>query len=164
MAKSSIIIAPITLILVGITSLANNYLCLCTPLAAVFLGLIAGGLCVYFEKPIDPEKAAIRGGIAGAIAGVAALVGQTIGGTIISVVVGAGQTHVACLPGLCNQSSPTTSQTSWILSALFSSCFCGLMALAIMAGLGVLGGMLWFQFTKNKKNNPPSGPGLIPSV
>ena len=164
MAKSSIFVAPITLILMAIAAIPNNYCCLCSPLAAVAIGLIAGGLCVYFEKPADSEKAAVRGAIAGAIAGVAALVGQTIGGTIIALIVGAGQTPVACIPLLCDQASAPTSQTSWVIGSFFSSCFCGLMLLAAMAGLGALGGMVWFRYTQNKKNNPPSDPGLNPSV
>jgi hypothetical protein len=164
MAKSSVIIAPITLIFVGITALVNNYCCLCSPLAAVILGLIAGGLCVYFEKPADAEKAAARGAIAGTIAGLAALVGQTIGGTIILLIVGAGKTPVACLPGLCELASAQTSQASWVISSFFSSCFCGLMLLPIMAGLGALGGMLWFRYGKKMKNKTPSDLGFNPSV
>ena len=164
MPKSSIIIAPITLIFMIITAVVNNYCCLCSPLSAVILGLIAGGLCVYFEKPINAEKAGVRGAIAGTIAGLAALVGQTIGGTIIAYFLGAGQTPVACIPLLCDKASAPTSQASWVIGSFFSACFCGLMLLAIMAALGALGGMLWFRYTQNKKNNPPSGTGLNPSV
>lgn len=121
MSKSSVIIAPITLIFMVITAVVNNYCCLCSPIAGVILGLIAGGLCVYFEKPINAEKAAVRGAIAGTIAGLAALVGQTIGGTIIALIVGAGQTPVACIPLLCDQASAPTSQTSWVIGSFFSS-------------------------------------------
>jgi hypothetical protein len=162
MAKSSVIIAPITLIFMVVTAVVNNYCCLCSPLAAVFLGLIAGGLCVYFEKPADSEKAAVRGGIAGTIAGVAALVGQTIGGTVILLVSGAGKTPVACLPGLCDLASAPTTQAAYVASAFFSSCFCGLIMLAMMAGLGALGGVLWFRYGNKIKSISPPSIGIQP--
>jgi hypothetical protein len=155
MAKSSIIMAPITLVLVIITSLLNDVCCVCSPMAAAILGLIAGGLCVYFEKPAEAEKSAIRGAVAGMIAGVASLVGETIGGTIILLVAGSGKTPVACLPGFCNLASAPTSQTSWVLGSFFSSCFCGLVLFAIMAALGALGGRLWFWYVHRKSNTPP---------
>jgi hypothetical protein len=164
MAKSSIIMAPITLILVIITSLLNYVCCVCSPMAAAVLGLIAGGLCVYFEKPAEAEKSAVRGAVAGMIAGAAALVGETIGGTIIMLVAGSGKTPVACLPGLCDLASAPTSQTSWILSSFFSSCFCGLVLFAIMAGLGALGGRLWFWYIHRKTNTPPTDVTAQPSV
>jgi hypothetical protein len=84
MAKSSVIMALITLIVMIIASVINTLCCVCSPLAAAVLGLIAGGLCVYFEKQTDPEKAMVRGAIAGTIAGAAALVGTTIGGAVQS--------------------------------------------------------------------------------
>ena len=156
MAKSSIIMAPTTLILVIITSLLNYVCCVCSPMAAAVLGLIAGGLCVYFEKPAGAEKSAVRGAVAGMIAGAAALVGETIGGTIIMLVAGSGKTPVACLPGLCDLASAPTSQTSWALGSFFSSCFCGLVLFAIMAAMGALGGRLWFWYIHRKTNLPPS--------
>jgi hypothetical protein len=164
MAKSSMIMAPITLILMIITALLNYVCCVCSPLAAAILGLIAGALCVYFEKPTDAEKSAVRGAVAGMIAGAAALVGETIGGTIIMLVAGSGKTPVACLPGFCNLASAPTSQTSWILSSFFSSCFCGLVLFAIMAGLGALGGRLWFWYIHRKTNTPPPDMIAQPSV
>jgi hypothetical protein len=164
MNKSSLIVAPISLIVMAFSSIPNYFCCMCSPIAAAALGLVAGGLCVYFEKTADAEKASVRGAIAGTIAGVAALVGQTVGGTIVSIVAGAGKTPVACLPGLCDMASAPTSQASWIIGSFFSSCFCGLMVLAVMAGLGAVGGMLWFRYAQNKKSKPASGSGLTPSV
>jgi hypothetical protein len=164
MTKSGVIMAPITLILVALTALLNSLCCVCSPLAAAALGLVAGGLCVYFEKPADAEKSMVRGAITGLIAGGAALIGETVGGTIILLIVGAGQTPVACLPGLCELASAPTSQTSWVLSSFFSSCFCGLVLLPIMAGMGALGGRLWFGYTHKKTNNPPPTITAQPSL
>jgi uncharacterized membrane-anchored protein len=164
MAKSSVIMALITLIVMIIASVINTLCCVCSPLAAAVLGLIAGGLCVYFEKQTDPEKAMVRGAIAGTIAGAAALVGTTIGGTIALLVAGSGKTPVACLPGLCNLASAPTSQTSWILNSFFSSCFCGLIALAVMAGMGALGGRLWLWYIHRKPNIPPPAVPTQPSI
>jgi hypothetical protein len=164
MAKSSVIIAPITFVVVIICALLNNIFCVCSPIAAVVLGLAAGGLCVYFEKPADAEKAAVRGGIAGAISGLVALVAQTISETVALVILSAGKTPVACLPGLCEQASAPTSQAAYIASSFFSSCFCGLMLLAIMAGLGALGGILWHRYGNKAKSIPLPSIGIQPPV
>ncbi len=110
------------------------------------------------------EKAFVRGGIAGTIAGLAALVGQMIGQTVITFALGAGKTPEACPLQLCSVASAPASQTAYTLSTLFYSFFCGLIVLAIMAGLGALGGMLWFRYNQNKKNNPPPNSGIIPTV
>lgn len=164
MAKSSIIMAVITLIVMVLASVINAFCCVCSPMVGAVLGLIAGGLCVYIEKQTDLEKAAVRGAVAGTIAGAAALVGETIGGTISMLVIGSGKTPEACLPGLCDLASAPTSQTSWVLSSFFSSCFCGLVVLAIMAGMGAVGGRLWLWYANRKPKTPPTILPAQPSV
>lgn len=164
MVKSSIIIAPITFVLVLISALLNNICCLFSPFFALLLGLAAGGLAAYFEKPAEVERALVRGAMAGAIAGAAALLAQTIGQSIALYIVGLGTNTVSCLPGLCQEGSAPASQTSWILYSFFNACFCGLMLLAVMALLGALGGFLGLKFIQKKPAAPPAPPAATLSV
>ncbi len=151
MAKSSIIIAPITFVLVLISALLNSVCCLISPFFAILLGLAAGALCCFFEKPAGMEKAVVRGAIAGVIAGAAALIAQTIGETAAAMIIASsGMTPEICLPGLCELASAPASQTSWIIGSVFSACFCGLMLLAVMGGLGAAGGAFFYRFVQTK--------------
>jgi len=164
MVKSSAIIGAVTFILVLISGLMYNICCLISPMLAVVLGLAAGYLCSVFEKPVDAEKAAVRGGIAGAIAGAVGLVAQTIGGTIAQYIGYQGGNVQACLPGLCEEGAAPVEMANAMLGAVFNSCFCGLILLAVMAGLGALGAAVWLKTSAKKKSDPAAGPSGTPAA
>jgi hypothetical protein len=142
MAKSNLIIGIVSFILMLAGGLASAFCCLASPLLAVALGLAAGFLCSHFEKPAAAEQAAVRGTISGAVTGAVALVAHFIGQTVGQLALGA---NAACLPGMCVESAEPISRTSATLFVLFTSCFYGLLVLAIMAGLGAIGGVLWMK-------------------
>ncbi len=156
MVKSSAITGAVTFILVLFSGLAYNICCLISPMLAVVLGLAAGFLCSVFEKPIDAEKAAVRGGIAGAITGAVALVAETIGATVAQYIVYQGGTVQACLPGLCEEGAAPVAMANAMLGAVFNSCFCGLILLAVMAGLGAVGAVVWMKTSAKKKTGTPA--------
>jgi len=163
MIKSSAIVGAITFILVLISGLLYNICCLLSPMLAAVLGLAAGFLCSVFEKPSDAEKAAVRGGIAGAVTGGVALVAETIGATIAQYVAFQGGSIQACLPGLCQEGSAPVGVAQAMLGAAFNSCFCGLILLAVMAGLGAAGAVVWIKTSGKKKSDSAAGiPGAPP--
>jgi hypothetical protein len=145
MVKSSAIVGIVTFVLILISGLLSSVCCLISPLTAVFLGLAAGYLAAYFEKITDPEKAAVRGAIAGAVTGAVALVAQLIGQTASQYLSGATQ---ACLPGMCAEASAPISDVGVALYYIFNSCFCGLILLALMAGLGAAGSVIRVRTSK----------------
>jgi hypothetical protein len=153
MAKSSIIVGVVTFILIFISGLLYNICCLVSPGLGIILGLAAGFACSVFEKPVDPEKAAVRGAIAGAITGGVALVAQFISATVAQYVAFQGQSIQACLPGLCAEGSAPVSLTNAMLGAVFNSCFWGLILLAVMAGCGALGALIWIRTAGKKKTD-----------
>jgi len=161
MVKSSVIVGIITFILILISGLLSAVCCLVGPVVAVVLGLAAGYLWAYFEKPADSEKAAVRGAMAGAIAGGVALVAELIGQTISQFIVGANQ---ACIPGFCSEASAPINSVGTSVYYVFNSCFCGLMLLPIMAGLGAVGAVLWVRISNKKKTNPTPGAILPPTL
>lgn len=158
MLKSGLIIGGVMLVLAIGASLLSP---ICVPCLALFAGLGAGYLVGLFDKP-GLQNAAVRGGAsAGAIGGVGALIGQLIGGGINAVIVGpegAQQLIQQIAPDLATGSTNSGAY----YAGVFGSAFCiGLFNVAIMAGLGALGGLLWWNMTgKNQGGgvsaNPPS--------
>jgi hypothetical protein len=155
MGKSSIIVGFATFVFILISGLLSSICCLASPFVAVLLGLAAGYLTAVFEKPADSGKAAVRGAIAGAVAGAVALAAQLIGQTVSQYIAGANQ---ACIPGMCNEASVPISDVGIALYYFFNSCFCGLILLPVMAGLGATGAALWTRINANKKPAPPAPP------
>jgi hypothetical protein len=153
MVKSSAIVGVVTFVLILISGLLSSICCLISPAAALLLGLAAGYLTAVFERPADPEKAAVRGAIAGAVTGAVALVAQLIGQTVSQYLSGATQ---ACIPGMCAEASAPISDVGVALYYVFNSCFCGLILLALMAGLGAVGSVVRLRMSRK---NPVSGPG-----
>lgn len=147
MLKSGLIIGLVTLIFAGGASLITP---LCVPCLALLGGLGTGYLAGSFDKPLDSGASTRKGAGAGAIAGVGALGGHLLGGGINAALVGPqGAADLMNTLGLPATTDPTTYYTSVIGG---SFCF-GLMEIALMAGLGALGGLLWYQHT-NKASYP----------
>ena len=164
MVKSSVIVGAVTFILVLISGLLYNICCLISPMLAAVLGLAAGFLCAVFDKPVSAEKAAVRGGIAGVITGAVGWVAETIGATIAQYIGYQGANVQACLPGLCQEGAAPVAMTNAMLGAVFNSCFCGLILLAVMAGLGAVGAVLWMKTSAKKKTDPAAGSTGAPAA
>ncbi len=148
MITSGLILGFIALIL----SLGGTLILpLCTPCIAIFLGPISGFLAPQFEKPIEKQPAVTRGAYAGVIAGIGAFLGQAIGAIINSIIVGPeGAADMMQSLGL-----PTTYGygfgTGYWIGIIGSTLCISLLNILIMAGMGALGGLLWWQFIGSKK-------------
>jgi len=152
MVKSGLIAAAVMLVVsVGITLLFP----ICSPCLAIFFGVGAGYLACVFDKPIDNSQSAKAGAIAGAIGGGGSVVGQLIGGVLNAVIVGPEQ--AADLLEQFGLEGPVGGPT-YYLSAIGTPVCIGLLNVALMAGLGALGGILWWQMSgKNRSQAPEEG-------
>jgi hypothetical protein len=128
---------------------------LCVSCLAVFAGVGAGYLAGIFDKPTDQGSSAKSGAGAGAIGGAGALLGQVIGGMGAAAIQGP-QAGAEILRQLgVPVDTAAASPAGFYAGAFLTTCCFGLVSIAIMAGLGALGGFLWYQRTAPK---PPSLP------
>ena len=146
MLKAGLIMGGVTLVLVFGASMFSPLCALCV---ALFTGLGAGYLAGVFDKPVDSPQAIKNGASAGAIAGGMGIIGQAIAAVVNSLVV-ANNPAVYELFGL----PPSDPQTVWMMQLGFACCM-GLLNVALMAGLGVAGGAIWFQMTGKKQAEAP---------
>lgn len=148
MVKSGLILGVVALIF---TTLATLISPICTPCLAVLIGLFAGYLGGILEKPYSEGNSAKIGATAGVISGVGAIIGQIIGALINANIVGPegvmnmlGQLNIPASSDVMNYYTPI----------VYGSAFCiGVFNLIMMAGLGALGGLLWFQINGRKNRN-----------
>jgi hypothetical protein len=127
----------------------------CTPCAAIVVGLGVGFLACLWDKPATGGSGAGLGAKAGAIAGVGHLGGQLLGMLVNSLLVGPeGAAEFASQLGL--QTAALTPAQYWITQVVING-GCGITNIAIAAGLGALGGYLWFQ-TIGKNQTPQQQP------
>lgn len=150
MLKSGLIVGVVALVLgLGATIISP----LCAPCVGLLAGLVAGYLAGLFDKPSDQGGSAKVGASSGAIAGVGALIGAMIAAVVNVIVVGpAGAAEVASQLGFGSGAAgdPSAFATSYYVSSFGIPCCLGLVNVAIMAGLGALGGILWFQMSGKK--------------
>ncbi len=154
MLKSGLIVGGVMFVLAIGGSLLSPF---CVPCLALFAGLGAGYLASLFDKP-GAQNAAVRAGTgAGAVGGIGGLVGQFIGGGINAVVVGP-EGAAELLRNISPDFAASSDPTSYYAGVFISACCIGLFNLALMAGLGALGGVIWWAITgKNQSSlNPPS--------
>ena len=150
MFTSGLIIAAVALILVlGGTLL----LPICTPCIALFLGAVSGFLTPHFEKTPEKPRAVTRGAYSGAIAGIGAFLGQAIGATINAVLVGpSGAADIARSFGF--QAFSGFDSGYWIGMVASTVCI-SVFNVLLMAGMGALGGLLWWQFIGRENASSP---------
>ncbi len=152
MSKSGLIMAVVAMVLaIGGTVISP----LCTPCLVLFLGAGAGYLAGVFDKPVEKSAATKSGALAGLIGGVGALLGQAGGSVVNGIMVGPeGTAQLLRQMGLPSAGGDTAS-IYWVSLILSTVCL-GLLDLALMAGTGALGGMLWHQI--NNKNTTTPAP------
>jgi hypothetical protein len=130
---------------VGITLLIPY----CTPCAAILVGLAVGYLTCVWEKPAEQSAVAGLGAKAGAIAGAGSLVGQLLGMLLNGLLVGPqGVAEVLAQFGL--EPGTMSPRLYWITQIAVNTS-CGLTNVALAAGLGALGGLLWRQATGGRQ-------------
>jgi hypothetical protein len=144
MIKAGIIAAIIALILAIGGSLL---LALCVPCISIFIGVGAGYLACHYEPSGDSGSAAKTGAIAGAIGGIGALIGQATGAIINGVLVGPeAAMDFGRQLGLDVPMGGDMTAGYWV-GIIGTGCCMGILDLLLMAGLGAVGGLLWWQIT-----------------
>ena len=157
MLKSGLILGVVALLLAIGAALLSP---LCVPCLTLLLGLGAGYLAGAFDKPSEKRGSTKSGAIAGAIGGAGALIGQAVGAVINSQLVGPGGA-IKLIRQLGIQlplgATPADIATGYWGGVIGSTCCLGLFDVALMAGLGALGGLLWWQMSGSKRSVlPPS--------
>lgn len=126
---------------------------ICTPCVALPLGTISGFLTSFFEKPQEKSRALTRGAFSGAISGVGAFLGQSIGAAINGLVVGPTEAAII-MEGFLGFPETIFNTYSWNtqywISLIGSTVCISLFNILLMAGMGAIGGLLWWTFTGNK--------------
>ncbi|GAB4428961.1 MAG: hypothetical protein Kow0031_09320 [Anaerolineae bacterium] len=123
----------------------------CTVCLTPLLGLTAGYLTAWVDKPLRAESGVMGGVVAGLLTGVGAIAGQIMAALVSAVLV----TNWEELPKLMNEFGfpqlATFDSTEYWQTTLFVNSFCGVFNLALIVGLGAAGSLLWFQ--RNNKNS-----------
>lgn len=146
MIKAGLLGLVLAFIYVMSITLISPFCTLCiTPL----LGLGVGYLANRFDKPNKFEASLGSGVIAGAMSGFGALLGQMLAAVVNGILV----TNWQELPALFKEFGFTQfpdSNEYW-QTTLTANSMCSLLNLALIAGLGALGGALWFRRQQYKK-------------
>ena len=150
MLKAGLIGAGVGFILAIITALVTPF---CNPCLALLLGLGVGVLAGFWERPATSGSGAGEGAKAGAIATTGNLIGQMIGAVANGLIV--GPQGMAELYRRFDIPRPMGSRSYWIY-ILGGNCLCAVVNVALGAGMGALGGILWYQISS--KNQPTADP------
>jgi hypothetical protein len=152
MLKSGWIAAAVSLLLALGVTLVLPY---CVPCLALLLGLGAGYLAGVFDRPALKAAAVRSGTLAGLIGGAGVVIGQ-MGATLINGFSVGPQgmmdlyNTLGITPGV-----PVTPQFYWVSLIGGNGCL-ALVSVGLMAGLGALGGLLWWQVSGQKLIPPPT--------
>jgi len=156
MVKAGLIVGGITLVL----GLAGGFVfpLLCIPCVALLAGAGAGYLAGQFDRPGLNNTAVANGAKAGAIAGVGALLAHIIAGLAGAAALGPqGAAEMMSQFGLpADPGNPMV----YYGSAFGAACCFGLFEIALMAGTGALGGVLWFNTAGKSQGGVPPAPAV----
>ncbi len=153
MLKSGLICAAVGFVLAIIGAVL--FPLLCNPCAAVFVGLAAGILAGAFAHPLSNAASAGEGAKAGAIATVGNLLGQ-MAGTVINVVLVGPEKAAEMAADMARQlglpyGDPAIFSGTYYVGSFGGGCLCALFGVALGAGLGAVGGLLWYQIKQQSQ-------------
>lgn len=142
MIKAGFIGAVVGFIYVMGLTLLSPFCTICfTPLLGVGVGYVAG----WFDKPAKMESSLSRGTVAGVITGLGVVIGQLLAAVVNGVLV----TNSEQLPLLMREIGLSdfviANPNEYWQATLAVTSFCGIFNLALIAGLGALGCVIWFQ-------------------
>jgi MFS family permease len=140
--KAGLIGAVAGFIYVMSLTLLSPFCTLCfTPLLGIGVGYLAG----WFDTPQTSEVSMRRGGIAGGITGLAVMIGQILATLVNGILV----TNSEELPKLLQEFGLSelilTESNQYWQATLTANSICSVFNLFVIAGLGAVGGMIWFQ-------------------
>ncbi|MBT3321374.1 MAG: hypothetical protein HN392_03720 [Anaerolineae bacterium] len=144
MKKSALIVGGIAFIFSAVLTLVSPFLLPCiTP----FLGISAGYITGLFEPSYTKKDAIKMASKAAAFAGLGMLVGQVFGAVMNGLLVGPdGAALVLESFGMPAGPPEQMANIYWLTLTLSTACI-SLFNIALMAALGALGGLLWWQFS-----------------
>jgi hypothetical protein len=121
----------------------------CTLCVTPLLGFGVGYLTGWFDTPQRSETSLYRGSVAGGITGFGVVAGQMLATVVNAVLV----TNWEQLPELAqmlglSEFMMTDGDQYWQVT-LTTNSFCSLFNLLLIAGLGAIGGLIWFQRQDN---------------
>ncbi len=142
MIKAGLLGAALGLIYMMSVTLVSPFCTVClTPLLGVGVGYLAG----WFDQPVRAETSWRHGLAAALITGVGAITGQMLAAFVNAVLV----THSDQLNVFLREVGFTdlviNDPVAYWQATITLNLFCGVFNLALLAGLGAAGGMLWFQ-------------------
>jgi MFS family permease len=140
MIKAGLLGAIVGFIYVMSITLVSPFCTLCiTPLLGVIVGYLAGQI----DKPLKLESSLSRGGIAGGMTGCGALLGQMLAAVVNGILV----TNWRELPNFVRELGLTQfpNTDEYWQTTLTANSFCSVLNLVLIAGLGIVGGLIWFQ-------------------
>ena len=158
MYKSGLIFGAVMFIAALVVTLFVPY---CVPCVALLIGLAAGYVASIFAKPLEQPSATKSGAIAGAVAGGGVILGEMIGAVINAVMVGP-QRIAQILQQFGFPSTQMSSGEYWA-AQLGINCLIALLSVALMAGLGALGGLIWWSVNGKKPALPSTPPPAPPA-
>lgn len=151
MIKAGLIGAGVGFIYMMSLTLLSPFCTLCfTPILGIGVGYVAG----WFDRPLRAESSLSRGTIAGGITGLGVVIGQMAATIVNGILV----TRSDRLPLLMREFGLSETfivdgEEYWQTTLTLSS-FCSVFNLALIVGLGALGGIIWFQ--RHGANSLPS--------
>ena len=126
---------------------------ICVPCLSPFLGLLAGYLAGNYDKALEQRQAIKSGALGGLLAGIGLLAGQVIGAIINVTVVGPmGTARMLYQMGIPAGSPARIAEIYWPTVIIFTNCLT-IFDVALMAGIGLMGGLLWWQINGKKQGN-----------
>jgi hypothetical protein len=140
--KAGLIGAIAGLIYIMSLTLLSPFCTLClTPLLGIGVGYLAG----WFDTPPNSEVSLVRGAVAGGITGLGVVIGQMLASVVNAILV----TNSEELPKLLRQIGLSelviADSNQYWQATLTANSICSFFNLLIIAGLGAVGGLLWFQ-------------------
>ena len=160
MRTVAVVVAAPVFVLAGQASVYNAQVC--GPCVALLGGAAAG---YWVNRRLEAEtsdRAMRQGARAGAWAGLGAFLGHTLGGLIGAAVLGPGTAAQQTAPWLRALGLPelpaNPNPVTYYGGALFASCCFGLFDVAVMAGVGALAGMVWYQMGRRGQGQAPLPP------
>ena len=147
MRKAGLIVGCVALVLgLGAALLSP----ICVPCLSPLLGLLAGYLAGNYDKALEQRQAIKSGALGGLLAGIGLLAGQVIGAIINVTVVGPmGTARILYQMGIPAGSPARIAEIYWPTVIIFTTCLT-ILDVALMAGIGLLGGLLWWQINGKK--------------
>ena len=156
MVRAGLIAGGITLVLGIIGGFILPLVCI--PCVALFAGAGGGYLAGRFDRPGTSNDSARRGAGAGAIGGIGAVIAHLVASISNAAIMGPeGAAQMLRDLGIALPDGGTNPAVFYS-SAIGGACCVGLFEVALMAALGAIGGIIWYQ--TNGRNSAPPAPAM----